>query len=101
MREALIESTHLKSHRDLIHVLDSLIFTVKFIRMDDLVLNIFFKLEIALLERFKVVEEGVQVSERLVTLNFFSGCGENLALFKFFLLLLNIISFGFDTWSIL
>jgi hypothetical protein len=100
MREALIESTHLNCHRDLIHVLDSLIFNVKFIRMDHLVLNFFFKLEIALLKRFEVVEEGVQVTERLVTLNFFSGCGGDLALFKFFILLLNIISFGFDTWSI-
>jgi hypothetical protein len=68
--------------------------------MDHLVLNIFFKLEIGLLKRFEVVEEGVQVTERLVTLNFFSGCGGDLALFKFFILLLNIISFGFDTWSI-
>jgi hypothetical protein len=101
MREALIQSTHLNRHRDLIHALDSFIFTVTFIRMEHLVLIIFFELEIALLKRVEVVEEGVQVSERLVTLNFFSGCGENLALFKFFLLLLNTISFGFDTWSIL
>jgi hypothetical protein len=69
--------------------------------MDHLVLNFFFKLEIVLLKRSEVVEEGVQVTEMLVTLKFFSGCGDDLALFKFFLLLLNIISLGFDTWSII
>jgi hypothetical protein len=66
MRAAIIDSTHLKCHRDLIHVLDSLIFTVMFIRMDHLVLVIYFKFEIPLLKRFEVVEEGVQrITERL------------------------------------
>jgi len=96
MREALIQSTHLNRHRDLIHVLDSLIFIVLFIRMEHLVLIIFFKLEIALLKRFEVVEEWIQRRETLVRLIVFSS--NNLALFKFFFLIVE--NLRFDTKSI-
>jgi hypothetical protein len=54
---------------------------------------------IALFNTVEVIEEGEQVIERISTLNLLIG-GEYLALFKFFFLLLNIISFGFDNWSI-
>jgi hypothetical protein len=54
---------------------------------------------IALFKRVEVIEEGEQVIERIFTLNLLIG-GDYLALFKFFFLLLNIISFGFDIWSI-
>ena len=66
MREALIQSTHLNRHRDLIHPLDSFIIAVILVRMDHLVLKILFELIITLLKRVEVVEEGVQrITKRL------------------------------------
>ena len=57
MRDSVIQSTDLKGCIDLIHGLEILIFRVKFIRMEHLVLKILFKLVIALLKRFEVVVE--------------------------------------------
>jgi hypothetical protein len=68
--------------------------------MNDLMLEILLKLPMTLLESIEVVEEGIQVSERLINLIIFSG-SYDLALFTFLFLLINIINFGFDTWNIL
>ena len=57
MRDSVIQSTDLKGCFDLIHALEILIFYVIIVRMEHLVLKILFKLVIALLKRFEVVEE--------------------------------------------
>jgi hypothetical protein len=60
MREALIQSTHLKSHSDLIHVCNLCIFVIILIRMNNLMLEILLKLPLTLLESIEVVEERIQ-----------------------------------------
>jgi hypothetical protein len=57
MWDALIQRAHLKSHTDLSHVFYLCIEAVIFIWMNYLMLEIFFKLEVILLERIKVVVE--------------------------------------------
>jgi hypothetical protein len=60
MREALIQSTHLNRHRDLIHVRNLCIFVILFERMNNLMLEILLKLPLTLLESIEVVEERIQ-----------------------------------------
>jgi hypothetical protein len=60
MREALIESTKLKSHRDMIHVLNLCRIAITFERMNNLVDKILIELPITLLESIEVVEERIQ-----------------------------------------
>ncbi len=57
MWDALIQRTHLKSHTDLSHVFYLCIVAVIFKWMNYLMLEIFFKLEVTLLENIKVVVE--------------------------------------------
>jgi len=57
MWDTLIQRTHIKSHTDLSHVFYLCIAVVTFIWMNYLMLEIFFKLEVILLERIKVVVE--------------------------------------------
>jgi hypothetical protein len=59
MREALVESAHLNRHRDLIHVCNLCIFVITFVGMNNLMLEILFKLPLTLLESIEVVEEVV------------------------------------------
>jgi hypothetical protein len=96
MWDSVIQSTDKKGGLDLIHALEILIFSIKFIRMEHLVLKILFKLVIALLKRFEVVVEREHRSKviiwRLVTLNLFI-----LDLAMFALLFLNAIDINFDT----
>ena len=55
--EAVIESTDLKVHRDLIHLHNLFIFEIKFERLDDLIIEILFKLPLTLLESIEVIEK--------------------------------------------
>jgi hypothetical protein len=57
MWDALIKRTHLKSHTDLSHVFYLCIPAVICKWMNYLMLKVLFKLEVALLERIKVVVE--------------------------------------------
>ena len=57
MWDALIHCTHLKSHTDLIHAFNRLIFGVFFIRVHHFVFIILFELVVILLKRVEVVIE--------------------------------------------
>ncbi len=57
MREALVQSTHLKSHRDLIHRLNRYFVLVRFMRMNNFVIITMFELIIILLYGLKVFVE--------------------------------------------
>jgi hypothetical protein len=60
MREAIIQSTHLNRHKDLIHVRNLCIFDILFVRMNDFMYMILFQLPLTLLESIEVVEERIQ-----------------------------------------
>ncbi len=81
MRQALIQSTDLKCHGDLFHVIKVCVLMIFFVWMKHFILKILFKLPVTLVERIEVVDE----REHLVkVLRWFISF--NLVLFYFFFL---------------
>ena len=96
MREAFIESAHLKRNRDLFHHFYRSDFIIILYGVNNNVLVIFFELVIFLLKIVEIIEEWEQWREKLVAIMFLS-C-RNFTLFKLFFLI--VINLRFATQSI-
>ena len=57
VRDSLVESAHLKSHFHLLHALYCCFLTIKFARMDNIILVVLFELKIFPLETIEVLVE--------------------------------------------